>query len=73
MLPYWIMQASFNGSAIFTNTNALRRYICIIIVYIYIYILQYEMRKCSVCDCVDIENECHVTAVCQQIKDFRTK
>ena len=35
--------------------------------------LQYEMRKCTLCDSEDIEDEYHVTLVCQQFKDLRTK
>ena len=35
--------------------------------------LQYEMRKCTLCDSEDIEDECHVTLVCQQFKGLRTK
>ena len=35
--------------------------------------LQYEMRKCTLCDSEDIEDECHVTLVCQQFKDLKTK
>ena len=35
--------------------------------------LQYEMRKCTLCDSEDIEDEYHVTQVCQQLKDLRTK
>ena len=34
---------------------------------------QYEMRKCTLCDSDDIDNEYHVTLVCQQFKDLRTK
>ena len=33
--------------------------------------LQYEMRKCTICDSEDIEDEYHVILVCQQ--DLRTK
>ena len=35
--------------------------------------LQYEMRKCTLCDSEDIEDEYHVTLVCQQFKNLRTK
>ena len=35
--------------------------------------LQYEIRKCTLCDSEDIEDEYHVTPVCQQFKDLRTK
>ena len=35
--------------------------------------LQYQMRKCTLCDSEDIEDEYHVTLVCQQFKDLRTK
>ena len=35
--------------------------------------LQYEMRKCTLCDSEDIEDEYHVTLLCQQFKDLRTK
>ena len=31
------------------------------------------MRKCTLCDSEDIEDEYHVTLVCQQFKDLRTK
>ena len=32
--------------------------------------LQYQMRKCTLCDSEDIEDEYHVTLVCQQFKDL---
>ena len=35
--------------------------------------LQYKMRKFTLCVSEDIESEYHVTLVCQQIKDLRTK
>ena len=35
--------------------------------------LQYEMRKCTICNNEDIEDEYHVTLVCQQFKDLQTK
>ena len=35
--------------------------------------LQYEMRKCTLCDSEDIEDEYHVTLVCHQFKNLRTK
>ena len=34
--------------------------------------LQYEMRKCTLCDSENIEDEYHVTLECQQLKDLRT-
>ena len=35
--------------------------------------LQYEMRKCTLCNSGDIEDEYHVTLICQHFKDLRTK
>ena len=31
------------------------------------------MRKCTLCDSGDIEDEDHVTLICQHFKDLRTK
>ena len=35
--------------------------------------LQYEMRKCTLCNSGAIEDEYHVTLICQHVKDLRTK
>ena len=35
--------------------------------------LQYEMRKCTLCSSGDIEDEYHVTLICQHFKDLVTK
>ena len=35
--------------------------------------LDYELRKCTLCDSGDIEDEYHVTLICEQFVDIRKK
>ena len=35
--------------------------------------LDYELRKCTLCDRGDIEDEYHVTLICEQFVDIRKK
>ena len=35
--------------------------------------LDYELRKCTLCDSSDIEDEYHVTLICEQFVDIRKK